>query len=142
MINLQIPDLPGVDITDIDNIKIDPNSDRKALMDLFSIKISSELATIAKVYNHTQKLQLSKKRFPFPMKFYCNLQEKYFVMGTDSPDFPEMKKEMTPEVAKFFAPFKILCKIADEPTWCSIKIESLDKSVFKFSNGQIYRYGF
>lgn len=138
----EFPPMPGIDMNDIDNIKIDETIDRQTLIDMFAMNINSNLVTAAKGYNMQQKVKLSKKRFPFPMKLYCNLKDGVIIMGTDSIDFPEIKIELNQETAKLFFPFKIICKLADEDTWCAVEIKDLEKAVYRFSNNKEFKYGY
>jgi hypothetical protein len=141
---ISLPDLPGAkfDENAPENMEL-PDGDRNEMFDLYAMQTQSQFATITKLYNMQQKMKLSKKRFPFPLKIYFDKTKKYFLMGCDKKeDFPDRQMVQDSTNGKMFIPFYLMCKLMNEEKWCSIYIESEEKCIFKFSNGIEKKYGY
>lgn len=143
-INLQALNINGVKVSDedIEKVEIPDNVDRDAIFQLFAMNVMSQLQMIVKVYNTEQKIKFSKKRFPFPLKMYCDLKKKILIMGTENKDFPTRQFELNNDTKRMFVPFFTLAKLANEDNWVSTTLWDTEKSVFLFSNKTEKKYGY
>lgn len=138
------PDFTAISVDEIEKMEIPKNINVSDMFNLYAMQLKSMLVAFAKGYDMQQRVKFSKKRFPFPMKIYYNIPEKYVIIGTDvnNKDFENKKITRNEKNKGVFLSFIMLTKLVQEQKYMTIEIIDLEKSVFKFSNGITYKYGF
>jgi hypothetical protein len=140
-LGITTPNIAGVqNMDDPEHMIIPEGTNCEEIFEMVAMQVKGQFEMMVKMYNMVNII--SGKKFPFPMKIFFSKKEKYSIIGTESAEFPNRRTDLTNETKKHFSLFYLCCKLQDEDNWMSLNIVDKEHSIFSFSNGKSFKYGY